>query len=219
MQTTALRRFHVLLLLWIVCLPLYTKAQTTEQSQLTPLEVLQQVESKLRKIPAAEVHFSLRDASGNRYPGVICLQGDCFRLTTEGVVTWFDGKTQATYIESSQEVNLSEPTVEELQSIHPYAWLSIYQRDYRLKFREGSKGGNQYVVVLTAVNPKQELLCMMLFVNKADYGLERMSLAYRGGETVVITIQQFKEQAVAWPASVFTFDASSYPDAEVVDLR
>lgn len=220
MRTTAIPSLPVLLL-WLLCLPLCLSAQTAAQSsqQVTPLELLQRVEAKLKQVPAAEVRFSLRDASGNNYPGVLCLQGDCFRLTTDGVVTWFDGKTQATYLESSQEVNLSEPTQEELQSIHPYAWLSIYQRDYRPKFREGSEGGKEHVVVLTATNPKQELLCMMLFIDKAGDRLARMSLAYRGGETVVITIQQFKAQTTPWPASMFTFDAKAYPDVEVVDLR
>ena len=208
------------LLVGLLWLPLCVPGQAVAQSAgLTPLEVLQRVEGKIKHAAAAEIHFSLRDASGNSYPGVLCLQGDCFRLTTEGVVTWFDGKTQATYLQASQEVNLSEPTLEELQSIHPYAWLSIYQRDYSLKFREESRGGKQHVVVLTATKPKQDLLCMILFINKQDDRLERMSLAYRGGETAVITIQQFKEHSKPWPAAMFAFDAKDYPDVEVVDLR
>ena len=219
MRTRIIYRFSALLM-WLVCLPLYVSAQTDAQSQqFTPQEVLQRVERRIKQAPAAEVHFSLRDASGNRYPGVLCLQGDCFRLTTDGVVTWFDGKTQATYLEASQEVNLSEPTLEELQSIHPYAWLSIYRQDYRMKFKEGSEGAKQYEVVLTATNPKQELLCMILFISKEDFRLERLSLAYRGGETVVIAIQQYKEQPKPWPALMFAFDAKAYPEAEVVDLR
>ncbi|MGN0068100.1 MAG: outer membrane lipoprotein carrier protein LolA [Bacteroides sp.] len=211
------KRYQLSLFLWlwgVVAFP-----STAFSQEVTPLQLLQRVEAKLRQLPAAEVHFSLRDASGHRYPGILCLQGDCFRLTTDGVITWFDGKTQATYLESSQEVNLSEPTMEELQSIHPYAWLSLYQQHYRLKFREGSEGGSAYTVVLTATSSKQDLLCLMLFINKSTEQLERMSLAYRGGETVVITIQQFKELPQPWPASMFTFDASAYPEVEVVDLR
>lgn len=219
MRTMTIHSFSALLM-WLLWLPLGVPTQAVAQSAgLTPLEVLQRVENKLKQVAAAEVRFSLRDASGNSYPGVLCLQGDCFRLTTEGVITWFDGKTQATYLQASQEVNLSEPTQEELQSIHPYAWLSIYQQDYRLKFKEENKGGKQHVVVLTATNPNQDLLCMILFINKQNDLLERMSLAYRGGETAVITIQQFKEHSKPWPAAMFAFDAKDYPDVEVVDLR
>lgn len=219
MRTTVIHRF-ITLLLWFAWLPLCLYAQTDAQlRQLTPQEVLQRVEHRIKQAPAAEVLFSLRDASGSRYSGVLCLQGDCFRLTIDGVVTWFDGKTQATYLEASQEVNLSEPTMEELQSIHPYAWLSIYQQDYQMKFKEGNEGGDQYVVVLTATNPMQDLLCMILFITKKDFRLERMSLAYRGGETVVIAIQQYNEQPKPWPLSMFAFDAKAYPEVEVVDLR
>ena len=71
------------------------------------------------------------------------MKGDKFLLETEGVTTWFDGRTQWSYLASSDEVNVSEPTLEELQSINPYSWLSLYKQDYKLKV---AKTGNASMI-------------------------------------------------------------------------
>lgn len=60
--------------------------------------------------------------------GTIRLKGEKFLLDADGVKTWFDGRTQWSYLTNSDEVNVSEPTPEELQSINPYALLSIYKQ-------------------------------------------------------------------------------------------
>ena len=65
--------------------------------------------------------------------GTIRLKGEKFLLDADGVKTWFDGRTQWSYLTNSDEVNVSEPTPEELQSINPYALLSIYKQGYHMK--------------------------------------------------------------------------------------
>lgn len=186
---------------------------------LTAEEVLQQVERRFHEAVAMELAFTIVDGQGGRQQGRIALQGERFKLSTPGVTTWFDGQTQATYLEQSGEVNLSEPTAEELQSIHPYAWLSIYKQGYRIKFKGNPHGGSHYVVVLTATLTRQEIRCVMLTIDKQNFALKRMSLVYRGGETVAIAVNQQQMMSAPWPESMFCFDAKEYPDAEVVDLR
>lgn len=186
---------------------------------LTAEEVLQQVERRFHEAVAMELAFTIVDGQGGRQQGRIALQGERFKLSTPGVTTWFDGQTQATYLEQSEEVNLSEPTAEELQSIHPYAWLSIYKQGYRIKFKGNPHGGSHYVVVLTATLTRQEIRCVMLTIDKQNFALKRMSLVYRGGETVAIAVNQQQMMSTPWPESMFCFDAKEYPDVEVVDLR
>ena len=186
---------------------------------LTAEEVLQQVERRFHEAVAMELAFTIVDGQGGRQQGRIALQGERFKLSTPGVTTWFDGQTQATYLEQSEEVNLSEPTAEELQSIHPYAWLSIYKQGYRIKFKGNPHGGSHYVVVLTATLTRQEIRCVMLTIDKQNFALKRMSLVYRGGETVAIAVNQQQMMSAPWPESMFCFDAKEYPDVEVVDLR
>ena len=100
--------------------------------------------------------------------GVIRLKGDKFLLETDGVTTWFDGHTQWSYLSSSDEVNVSEPTAEELQSVNPYALLSLYKQGYNLKLGkvDNPRFSSLYKVVLTATGRKQDLQCIILYVTK-----------------------------------------------------
>ena len=62
------------------------------------------------------------------------LKGNRFYLNSGGIQSWFDGTTQWSYLESSEEVNVSNPTPDELQTINPYALLSIYKSGYNYKY-------------------------------------------------------------------------------------
>ena len=64
-----------------------------------------------RREGGVKITFSVRAPEGNTN-GSIRLKGDKFLLETEGVTTWFDGRTQWSYLASSDEVNVSEPTPE-----------------------------------------------------------------------------------------------------------
>ena len=91
--------------------------------------------------------------------------------------TWFDGHTQWSYVASADEVNVSEPTQEELQTLNPYAWLSLYKQGYRLKL--SSVGGKQdksvYYITMTAADkrkdPESLSVCDKGYVSSASSGL------------------------------------------------
>ena len=152
--------------------------------------------------------------------GVIRLKGDKFLLETDGVTTWFDGHTQWSYLSSSDEVNVSEPTAEELQSVNPYALLSLYKQGYNLKLGkvDNPRFSSLYKVVLTATGRKQDLQCIILYVTKDTYRPERVSMVQRGGDTVVIIVDSY-QTGEDYPDTLFVLDKKAYPAAEVIDLR
>ena len=101
-------------------------------------DILDRAAEAFRREGEVKITFSVRAPEGNTN-GSIRLKGDKFLLETEGVTTWFDGRTQWSYLASSDEVNVSEPTPEELQSINPYSWLSLYKQDYKQKVADVAK--------------------------------------------------------------------------------
>lgn len=97
------------------------------------------------------------------------------------MTTWFDGRTQWSYLASSDEVNVSEPTPEELQGINPYAWLSLYKKDYKLKVAKiGNASDNTtYKVVMTATKRDQDIQCIILYIEKRSFRPLRLSMVQR----------------------------------------
>lgn len=181
--------------------------------------VLDRTSKNFRNAGGVKATFTVRASDGTTV-GTICLKGDKFLLETDGMTTWFDGRTQWSYLASSDEVNVSEPTPEELQSINPYAFLSLYKHGYKEKLAkmDNSQDGSLYKVVLTTTDRKQDLQCIIFYIAKDSFRPVRVSMAQRGGETVLIIINSY-QTGQAYPDSLFVFDKKAYPKAEVIDLR
>lgn len=181
--------------------------------------ILERTTLKFREAGGIKATFTVRSSEGSS-TGVIRLKGDLFLLDAEGVTTWFDGHTQWSYLSSSEEVNVSEPTAEELQSINPYAFLSLDERGYKLKLGkiDNAQDDSLYKLVFTATTRKLDLQCVILYVSKDSLRPVRVSMAQRGGETVVIIINSY-QTGQTYPDALFVFDRKSYPEAEIIDLR
>ncbi len=140
--------------------------------------------------------------------GTIQLKGEKFVLKTSDIITWFDGKTQWSYVTKNDEVNVSNPTQEELQQINPYTFLYMYQKgfSYKLGATKMYRGKAVWEVVLTARDKKQELERITLFVTKDTYEPLYILLQQRGQQTrneITITSYQTKQN---YADQVFTFD-------------
>lgn len=181
-------------------------------------ELLEQTEQALRRTDGVRALFTVK-AGDESADGYICLRGEKFVLETAGVKTWFDGQTQWSYLTTSDEVNVSEPMAEELQAIQPYAWLSLYKQGYRLKMGQATtfRGKAIHEVIMTGTE-RQDLLCIVLYIDVQTHLPLRVSMAQRGGAVTLVTVRDYA-LGQRWPDSFFTFDASQYPDAELIDLR
>lgn len=181
--------------------------------------ILDRTSQNFRNAGGVKAIFTVRASDGTT-AGTIRLKGDKFLLEADGMTTWFDGRTQWSYLASSDEVNVSEPTPEELQSINPYAFLSLYKHGYKEKLAkmDNSQDSSLYKVVLTVTDRKQDLQCIIFYIAKDSFRPVRVSMAQRGGETVVIIINSY-QTGQTYPDSLFVFDKKAYPKAEVIDLR
>ena len=129
---------------------------------------------------------------GGTQQGILLLKGECFYLECGGVKSWFDGKTQWSYVEQNEEVTISNPSPEELQSINPYALINSYASlfDYRYGTRHTIKGKQGDEIILT---PRQK-------------------------GTQEFRILSYKTRQ-AYTDDTFRFNPKHYPDAEVIDMR
>ena len=120
-----MRKYIFSVLIALLSLPVIAQQQ---QSQAKA--VLEKTAEAFKKAGGVRADFTLKALNDGRLEGrengVIQLKGEKFMLKTSETTTWFDGKTQWSYMVRNDEVNVSTPTQEELQQINPYTFLYMY---------------------------------------------------------------------------------------------
>ena len=157
-------------------------------------------------------HFLGQTQNGQPMTGSILLNGKKFKLNAEGITTWFDGKTQWTYMKSSEEVNVCTPNESQQAQMNPYKFITLYKNGYRLGVKEQ---GNGWEIHLTALNRGRSIQEMYVYVSKSYLPTKVRILEERKWSEIKIT--NFKNSPKS--DSVFTFNAKDFPEAEVIDLR
>ena len=147
-----------------------------------------------------------------RISGTISVKGAKFVAATPQTTIWFDGKTQWSYMKSTNEVNVSNPTEAQRLSMNPYSLMTIYRQGYTLNMT--SEGG-AYVVYMKATNPNRSVSEAYVTVSKA-YQLQKIRMK-QGKKWTTITVSNIQKKNLS--DGIFTFNKKRYPSAEIVDLR
>lgn len=215
-----MRKYIFSVLIALLSLPVIA-----QQQQLQAKAVLDRTAEAFRKAGGVKADFVIKSVTGGLVEGsengTIQLKGEKFVLKANEVITWFDGKTQWSYVVKNDEVNVSNPTQEELQQINPYTFLYMYRKDfsYKLGSKETFRGKSVWEVILTAKDKKQSLERMILYVEKNTYEPLYISLQQRGQQTCSeITVTGYRTRQ-DYADSLFTFDKKLYPNVEIIDLR
>ena len=215
-----MRKYIFSVLIALLSLPVIAQQQ---QSQAKA--VLEKTAEAFKKAGGVRADFTLKAVNDGhlegRENGIIQLKGEKFMLKTSETTTWCDGKTQWSYMVRNDEVNVSNPTQEELQQINPYTFLYMYQKgfSYKLGTVKTYQGKAVWEVILTANDKKQELESITLYVTKSTYEPVYIQLQHRGQQSrneITVTAYQ---TGLDYADHVFTFDRKAYPTAEVIDLR
>ena len=215
-----MRKYIFSVLIALLSLPVIAQQQ---QSQAKA--VLEKTAEAFKKAGGVRADFTLKAVNDGhlegRENGIIQLKGEKFMLKTSETTTWFDGKTQWSYMVRNDEVNVSNPTQEELQQINPYTFLYMYQKgfSYKLGTMKTFRGKAIWEVVLTAKDKAQDLERITLYVTKERYEPLYILLQQRAHPTRnAITVTGY-QTGQKYADTLFTFDRKQYPSAEIIDLR
>ena len=150
--------------------------------------------------------------------GEIILKGEKFHLNSNGIQSWYDGKTQWSYSEDTQEVNISTPTPEEIQSINPYSLMQTYKNGYKCRYIGESliSGAFTYQVILIP-EKKGDIESITLYLTK-DYLPKVIRIKPNGQPKTEILIKSCRLHQPN-DDSIFTFNKRDFPDADIIDMR
>lgn len=197
---------------YLLALALFFSTSLLAQKDKQAREILDKTACALQQAGGIRATFK---GTGN---GTLLLKGDQFYLNSGGIQSWFDGTTQWSYLESSEEVNVSTPTPEELQTINPYALLSIYKHGYNYKYIGVKKrNGKQGFEVMLIPEKKQDITSITLFVSNTYQPLYiKVEQNNKPASEIIVTSYQTNQPL---DNATFKFDKKKFPDAEVIDLR
>lgn len=198
--------------IYLLALALSLAVSVFAQKDKQAREVLDKTAAALKQAEGVRATF------GGTTQGTLLLKGDRFYLSSGGIQSWFDGKTQWSYLEDSEEVNVSNPTPEELQTINPYALLSIYKNGYNYKYAGmKSRNGKQGYEVILTPEKKQDIAAITLFVSKTYQPIYiKVEQSNKSVNEIMVNSYQTHQPL---DNATFTFDKKKFPNAEVIDLR
>lgn len=187
--------------------------------------VLDKTAETFRKAGGVQIMFDVKSYTNGRLEGTssgeIRLKGEKFVLKTPEASTWFDGKAQWSYMESSEEVNVTNPTPEELRSINPYTLLYMYQQGFTYQLGAATQYAGKKVkeVILTSTDSRQDLSRIVLKVAQDTCQPVFIQLQQRGTKNYSEIVVTGYRTGQNYTDKEFVFDRSKYPDAEIIDLR
>lgn len=158
-------------------------------------------------------HFNISSKQFPTTSGTIAIKGKMFQASTPHAIVWFNGKTQWSYMKSTEEVNISTPTEAQQISMNPYKFINMYKNGYTLGIKSI---GNDYQVEMIAQNKKRTVQTLLITVNKITYKPSLIKMKYNNSWTT-ISISGFQTKNLN--NSMFVFNSKDYPQAEIIDLR
>ncbi len=176
-------------------------------------KVLDKTASVVSNKGGAQANFTLSGRKSSAISGTIAIKGSKFNARTKEAIVWYDGKTQWSWLKSTNEVNISTPTEAQRMKMNPYTFITMYKQGYNLSM---STQGKNYVVHMVAQNKQRTVQEVYLTISKQSYVPSQIKMR-EGQKWTTIDISNFKTANLS--NSTFTFNAKDFPKAEIIDLR
>jgi outer membrane lipoprotein-sorting protein len=204
-----------------------TKKVETLKSNIDPkaLNVLDRASIAYNKAGGVKAGFSLKvlgsgGVENNTIEGTIRLKGSKFKLEVKEMITWFDGKNQWVYLVETKEVNLSNPTEEELLMINPVNVFQLYKHGYNCKYlgEKDESGLKTQKVLLTPADKYSSILSLEASFDKISLRPVKIVITNKDKSGSIISIPRYLT-GQTYADVFFSFPQKEYPNLDVIDLR
>lgn len=178
-------------------------------------DIMKRCADKFKAAPSVTVDFAIAHSTGEDR-GTLTMSKDLFKIVTPAMSIWFDGTTQWSYLKSNNEVNITEPTGEELMESNPFELISSFDTHFNCRAMTSSASSD--IVELTPKNNDMAISSAKITISKSTGWPTAMIIVFDGGNTSSVSIRSVKVGS-ALSKNQFKFDKATLPGVEVVDLR
>ena len=214
---------QVLLAMLILFAAFSAKAQQDEKAK----GILEKVSEKARsfKSLAAAFTFSMVNEEmeiDERNEGFIKMKGQKYivELADIGAKIFSNGTTIWHYMKDGNQVTISNIDHESGDLMDPASLFNIYEKGFNSKFiAEKNEGGKVvYEIDLFPDSDEYDVSKVTVVINKAEMMIQSAQLLSNDGNVYGIIVKKM-ETDKEFADSDFEFNASNYPDIEVIDFR
>lgn len=186
-------------------------------------EVLDAFREKSQAYQTIQVEFTYtmeneKEDIFEEFTGMLFIKGDSYRLSIAGQLIICDGETIWTYLEDAEEIQINAVEDDD-ESITPSRLFTTYYDDHKSKYAGESlqDGKTIHAIELTPVSVKSYAK-LLLEIEKTSLQLVRFVIADKSGTTFTYVITKFATD-IPVGDDKFTFNASAFPNAEIIDMR
>ncbi|MDE5785136.1 MAG: outer-membrane lipoprotein carrier protein LolA, partial [Duncaniella sp.] len=177
--------------------------------------ILSKAAEKLAAAKSVSADYTVT-ADGRTLNGSITVAGEKFLIDSREIKSWFDGKTQWTYSSEIGEVNITEPTAEELTQVNPFAIINAFRSNFNA--RTVSETPTAVTIEMLPRHSGGDIKKVLLTLQRSTFFPSRIVITLSSGAPLTISIRSISE-GMKLPDSYFRFTQSALPGVEVVDLR
>ena len=211
----------IILTLSILLLSAATYAQSSTESKA----ILDKASKLFEQSEGVKLSFTLApdDANAGAFEpqqGIAFVKGNKFKLDLPSATTWFDGTTQWVLLKDANEVNISNPTPQELISISPLALLNMYKTEYVLKkpITKTYNGKATTEIEMTPINKTQDFKSLTIALDNKTNIVVMVRFTTRDGNKNKLIIADYNSNN-KYTNDLFIFNKNNHPGVEIIDLR
>lgn len=182
----------------------------------TPQQMLDRAIAAMKSAGTISANYKLKSSQGSN-SGTIIMAGAKYRIVSNDMKCWYDGKTQWTWSRATDEVNITTPTPDELQMTNPMAAAADFKANFNMWKSKGQIPG--HYAIMMQPKKKSDITQVYLYLANGTDLLHIAHIRMTDGSTFTLTLTGYKTKQ-SLPASTFTYDKSMVPaGTQVVDLR
>lgn len=179
----------------------------------TAENLLDRCADKIAKAPSITFDFVL-SYNNNSSDCELIISRDKYRLSSQELEVWYDGKTQWAYSVSDKEVSITEPVPEELLEINPFVIISNYKKNYTYRRLSGDNNEIELVPKGKMANIRKAVV----FIDGKSFLPSKLIITMSNGRTLSVSVKSCVE-GKALPSSLFKYNEKKYPADSIIDLR
>ncbi len=150
--------------------------------------------------------------------GEVVIENNKYKLVLPDNIIWYDGSATWTLAPEVKEVTVTLPDVEDNSFLtSPSSLFSLYRENFKYRMIEDNDEVSH--IYLYPEDPVEtDLSIIKLAVHNKTYSLVSAEYKRKDGIDLLINISEYRLDKTFDP-DFFRFNASDYPDVDIIDMR